>query len=175
MFHDVVLATFEGGDRHLMCDALLLLLGGVPRSPNLWGDPQHPTVWIPRWPRSRQRPAGGYRGRSGSISSSRRGWGARTNRASSQNSHQTTRRPHSPPPVTFIPSPPTLQPLSAPGRSLHHTRALQRDSVCINYPLTSFSPGEHCDQMSTLQPCVVVMWFLCCVSVSSCHLSILFH
>lgn len=52
--------------------------------------------------------------------------------------------------------PTTLQPLSSLGRSLHHTRAL-RDSVCISYPLTSSSPGEHCDQMSTMQPCIVLM------------------
>lgn len=90
-------------ERRLMCDALFLLVGGVPRSPNLWGDPQHSAVWVPRWQRSRQCPPGGYRGRRRSISSSRWRWGARTYRASSQNSHQTTRWPHSPPPVTSSP------------------------------------------------------------------------
>lgn len=63
--------------------------------------------------------------------------------------------------------PPTLQPLSAPGRSLHHTRALQRDSVCIYYPLTSFSPGEHCNQMSvTMCSGNVVVVFLCLSVIS---------
>lgn len=62
----------------------------------------------------------------------------------------------------------TLQPLSPLGRSLHHTCALQRDSVCLNYPLTSVSPGEHCDQMSTMQPCIVLMCFLCLSVILVC-------
>lgn len=63
--------------------------------------------------------------------------------------------------------PKALQPFSSQGRSLHHTRAF-RDFVCINYPLTSFSPGEHCDQMSTMQPCIVlkvVFVFVCRLSL----------
>lgn len=126
------LATLKYGRRtpDVWCS---LLVGGVPRSPNLWGDPQHPTVRVPRWQRSRQCPSGGYRGRSRSISSPRRGWGARTHRASSQNSRQTARRPHSPPPVTFSPRPCSL--------------SLPRDGLC-----TTLVPYETLFVLIILSP-----------------------
>lgn len=71
------------------CRALLLkclfnilwttLLGGVPWSKDLWGDPEHPPLWVPRWEGSRQCPAGGNRGCCRKIPSSGWGWRARTN------------------------------------------------------------------------------------------------
>lgn len=61
----------------------LPLVGGVPRGPNLWGDPKYTPLWVPRREGSRQRPAGGYRGCSRTISSPGWGWRARANRASS--------------------------------------------------------------------------------------------
>lgn len=67
-------------------------------------------------------------------------------------------------PTTALTTTSDLAPLASLGRSLHHTRAL-RDSVCINYPLTSFSPGEHCDQTSTMQPMHSVNVFFLCLSV----------
>lgn len=74
---------------HSLCFGLsvkttrLPLVGGVPRGPNLWGDPEYTPLWVPRWEGSRQRLAGGYRGCSRTISSPRWGWRARANRASS--------------------------------------------------------------------------------------------
>lgn len=92
----------------------------------------------------------------------------RSENASSEFAEFTSNDPTTALTTTSDLQPTTLQPLSSLGRSLHHTRAL-RDSVCINYPLTSFSPGEHCDQMSTMHSVYVVFF------VSVCHLSFLFH
>lgn len=78
--HDFLVVCFVPSVKTFWC---LLLVGGVPRGPNLWGDPKYTPLRVPRWEGSRQCPARGYRGCSRTISSPGWGWRARTNRSSS--------------------------------------------------------------------------------------------
>lgn len=77
-------------------------LGWVPWGTNLWGDPQHPSVRISRRSGSRQRSARTSSYPWGPTVSSGWGWWARTNRAISKDSYQTTWWPRTPPPVTSL-------------------------------------------------------------------------